>query len=356
MFSNRISALQNLLDTNCGALLTSAPNVTYLTGLSHTEGSLLITKEASFYLTDSRYIEVAEKSLKSSRAVLFSDYYKDLLALCNQNNIKKIFVENSKITINQFLNFRLKLEGIEISDENILSFELSKMRECKTQAEIQKIKAAQEITDSGFSYILNRIAVGRTEREIALDLEFFMRKQGSDGVSFDFISVSGKNSSLPHGVPTDKRIESGDFLTLDFGAVVDGYHSDMTRTVAIGNITDEQREVYNIVLSAQKAALAGISVGKKCCDIDKIARDIIAESGYGKAFGHALGHSVGLEIHETPNFSPKCEKVLQIGNVMTVEPGIYIENKFGVRIEDMITVTENGIENLTKSPKDLIIL
>lgn len=183
-----------------------------------------------------------------------------------------------------------------------------------------------------------------------------MRGLGATGVSFDFIVVSGKNSSLPHGVPTDKKIEKGDFVTMDFGGIVGGYCSDMTRTVAIGNISDEQRLVYDTTLKAQLAALDAIRAGAVCGDIDKIARDIIYDAGYKGCFGHALGHSVGIDVHEAPNLSPNNQAVLQVGNVVTVEPGIYLENKFGVRIEDMVYVTEDGCINLTKSDKSLIVL
>lgn len=183
-----------------------------------------------------------------------------------------------------------------------------------------------------------------------------MRGLGAEGVSFDFIVVSGKNSSLPHGVPTDKKIEKGDFITMDFGGIVGGYCSDMTRTVAVGGITDEQKMVYDTTLKAQLAAIDAIKAGAICGDIDKIARDIIYDAGYKGCFGHALGHSVGIDVHESPNLSPNNQSILQIGNVVTVEPGIYLENKFGVRIEDMVYVTENGCINLTNSKKELLIL
>ena len=189
-----------------------------------------------------------------------------------------------------------------------------------------------------------------------LDMEFFARSKGSEGVAFDFIVVSGKNSSLPHGVPTDKKIEEGDFITMDFGCVINGYRSDMTRTVAVGNVSDEQRLVYDTVLKAQSASLTAIKSGIPCNEIDKIARDIIAKAGFGKCFGHGLGHSVGLEIHESPACNTRDTTPLETGMIMTVEPGIYLEDKFGVRIEDMVVVTENGCLNLTNSSKELIIL
>ena len=230
------------------------------------------------------------------------------------------------------------------------------MRSIKDSEELKNICAAQALTDATFDYALNCIKPGISERELMLDMEFFMRKNGSEGTAFDFIVVSGKNSSLPHGVPTDKKIEIGDFVTMDFGAVVNGYRSDMTRTVGVGSITKEQKTVYDTVLKAQKAAIDYIKSGVKCCDADKVARDIIDLAGYKGCFGHSLGHSVGIEIHESPNCSPKCEKILLPGMIMTVEPGIYIEDKFGVRIEDMVQVREDGCINLTKSRKELIII
>ena len=191
-------------------------------------------------------------------------------------------------------------------------------------------------------------------------MDFFtfsiLLRNGAEALSFDTIAVSGKNSSMPHGVPTDKTVEDGDFITLDFGAVVDGYHSDMTRTVAVGYVTEEQERVYDTVLKAQQASLDVIRAGISCFDADKAARDIITDAGYGDYFGHGTGHGVGIEIHELPNLSPRSTAILEKGNIVTVEPGIYLPGKFGVRIEDMVFVTENGCKNLTSSQKSLIVL
>ena len=183
-----------------------------------------------------------------------------------------------------------------------------------------------------------------------------MLRNGGEGLSFETIAVSGKNSSMPHGVPSDKRIEKGDFITMDFGAVVDFYHSDMTRTIAVGEVSSKQIEVYETVLEAQLKALKAIKAGEICKDIDKIARDVIKEKGYGENFGHGLGHGVGVEIHESPSFNPTCDYILEAGNIMTVEPGIYLPGEFGVRIEDMAVVTKDGCENLTICEKKLIVL
>ena len=218
------------------------------------------------------------------------------------------------------------------------------------------IAKAQEITDLAFSHILNFISPNVTEREVALELEFFMRKQGSEGVAFPTIAVSGPASSRPHGVPSDVPLRQG-FLTMDFGAKIDGYCADMTRTVVIGKADEEMKRLYATVLSAQEAALSEIHEGMRCRDADEIARSIIRNAGYGEAFGHSLGHGVGMLVHEKPNLSPRADENsrLEAGNVVTVEPGIYLEGRFGCRIEDMIAINADGsVHNFTKSPKHLI--
>ena len=210
--------------------------------------------------------------------------------------------------------------------------------------------------EAAFDEILNFIKVGVTEREIALELNRLMFEFGAEDLSFDTIVLSGANTSMPHGVPSEKKVQSGEFVLMDYGAVYNGYHSDMTRTVCVGEPDEEMLKVYDIVLSAQEAAIEKAKAGIIGCDLDKIARDIIERSGYGNCFGHSLGHGVGLEIHEKPNASPNYKLPLNEGAVVTVEPGIYIAGKFGVRIEDFVILTENGCKNLTKSAKSLITL
>jgi Xaa-Pro aminopeptidase len=278
-----------------------------------------------------------------------------LQELIEQHNIKTLYTETSKTSIEQYKTLTDML-NCEISKENRLDRHILNQRRSKTTDEVDKIKQAQKITDNTFSHILNHIKVGKSEREIMLEMEFYLRKQGSEGVSFDFIVVSGKNSSLPHGKPTEKLIENGVFITMDFGAVIGGYRSDMTRTVAVGSVSEYQKLVYNTVLDAQKQALAAIRPGAICKDIDKIARSFIANNGFDGYFGHGLGHSVGIDVHESPSFNTVDDSVLEPGMVLTVEPGIYLPNQFGVRIEDMVLITKNGLENLTNSPKELIIL
>ena len=356
MIKNRIISLQENLNDNEAFWITSDSNRFYLTGFNSSAGYVLITRSSAVFFIDFRYFEKAKSTVDSCEVVLYDKGDKGIYEYCKQQNIKEIFIEASQISLTRHKYLSELFEGIDISKENKLDIKLGEMRAVKSEYELKFIKQAQSLTEQTLDYILPRITIGRTEREIMLDMEFFMRGLGADGVSFDFIVVSGKNSSLPHGVPTNKKIEKGDFVTMDFGAIVNGYCSDMTRTVAVGNITDEQKLVYDTTLKAQLSAIDAIKAGAVCGDIDKIARDIIYDAGYKGCFGHALGHSVGIDVHESPNLSPNNKVVLTVGNVVTVEPGIYLENKFGVRIEDMVYVTENGCINLTNSDKNLIIL
>ncbi len=351
---NKTENLCAILPKNTAALILSDVNRFYFSGFDASDGAVFVCDDAAYGLFDFRYIEKAREVVKDLDVLLLSDFYNDVNALIDKHGIEEILVETDYVSVARFDALSKNLKA-KISNCGELTAKITEMRAKKSREELSLIKSAQKLTDMAFSYITERIATGRTEKEIALDMEFFMRNLGSEGVSFDFIVVSGKNSSLPHGVPTDKKIEKGDFVTMDFGGVVGGYRSDMTRTVAVGSVSDEQKSVYETVLKAQRAALDFVKPGVICADVDKVARDIIYNAGYEGCFGHALGHSVGIDVHESPAFSPRCKTVLQKGTVMTVEPGIYLENKFGVRIEDMIFI-EDPIENLTNSPKELIIL
>lgn len=352
----RIEKISSALGADEAALVTGAPARLYLTGFSSSAGAVVILSDGGYFFIDSRYFEAAKGAVSSCKVVLMQKFSEQLKQFLTENGIKRVLCETSVVSVDEFSRWSKVLGDIELSDDNLVDKLIYEMRAVKCETEIASILAAQKITDMGFAHILDFIKVGKTEREIALELEFFMRSSGSEGTAFDFIAVSGENSSLPHGVPTDRKLQSGDFLTLDFGAVKNGYRSDMTRTVAIGEVSDEQCRVYDTVLKAQETALGFLCEGVKGCDADKAARDVIENAGYGKYFGHSLGHSVGIEIHESPNCAPSCEAVLQSGTVMTVEPGIYIEGKFGVRIEDMVIIEKSGIRNLTQSPKELIIL
>ncbi len=356
MFTKRIVQLQEKLTAGEALLVLSEPNRFYLTGFHSSAGSVLVTGDKAYFLIDFRYVEKAKSVVNSCEVLLSNRSEGELKELLERHGIDRLYVETRTFSLADKQAYTAALPGVEISEEDVMDRLLEQLRAQKSEQELSLIRDAQKLTDETFTYILEHIEPGRREIEVMLDMEFYMRKLGSEGVSFDFIVVSGKNSSLPHGVPSDKRIEVGDFVTMDFGAVVNGYRSDMTRTVAVGCVSTEQRKVYDTVLAAQLAAIDAIKAGKVCKEIDKVARDLIYGAGYEGCFGHGLGHSVGIEIHENPNFNMRCETVLQPGTVMTVEPGIYLENKFGVRIEDMVYVTGEGCLNVTNSPKELIIL
>lgn len=352
----RIEKLQNYLKNDEAALIFSESNRFYFTNFHSSAGVVVITPKKAVFLIDFRYFEKAKQAVNSVETVLCTETYKQLFEILSSEKINCVFLETESLNLSTFKRLKENMQNIKISDEPKIQDFINDLRAVKDSSEIGLIKAAQQLTDKAFEYVLNRISVGRSEKEIALDMEFFARKNGSDGVAFDFIVVSGKNSSLPHGVPTDKKLQKGDFLTMDFGARVGGYCSDMTRTVALSCVTEKQQFVYDTVLKSQKLALQEIKAGAVCKEIDNVARNFINQSGFQNCFGHGLGHSVGIDIHESPSFNTRDNTVLKSGMVLTVEPGIYLENEFGVRIEDMVAVTDKGYENLTKSQKELIIV
>ena len=349
MLSEFINKLPKNVD---GALIISPENRRYFTGFNASDGFLFITKSGSVFLTDSRYIEAAKDKIICCEV---EEQKGKLMDYAKRFNCKVLAVEADRLTVTQLKNLRKALHGIKLTtvgtDKIIDSF-----RAVKNEAEIENICKAQRIAEAAFDHILGFIKVGVTEKEVALELDHYMLSHGADSLSFETIAISGANTSKPHGVPTDKKIEHGDFVTMDYGAVVNGYHSDMTRTVAVGAASDEQKKIYKIVFEAQLAVLRVLKNGVKCSDADKAARDVITEAGYGEYFRHSAGHGVGIEIHEKPFISPKSTATLRSGNVVTDEPGIYIPGKIGVRIEDMALITENGCKNLTKAPKELIII
>ncbi len=358
MKSTNLEKFMRLLPDNIdAALIIDDANRYYLSGIDTSDaGTLIVTRSKAYFIIDSRYIEFAKRYENDKlEVVLQKDLLSQLNDICFGKNIKKLGIEIQTVSVSMLKKLNDKLGNIIDSDVDINRAVID-LRAIKNSYEIEKIKAAQKITDDAFEFILGRIGEGRSEKELALELEFYLRSNGARDAAFDIVFVGGKNSSLPHGVPGEHILKKGDFITVDFGADVDGYKSDMTRTVALGSVSNEQKKVYETVLLAQKTALSQIKAGRCCNEIDKVARDIISNAGYGECFGHALGHGVGLEIHEFPNFSPKCTTVLEEGMILTVEPGIYLPEKFGVRIEDMVLITENGIENLTKSDKSLIII
>lgn len=357
---DRISKLREKIPVKAGqaALIISPVNRRYLSGFKSSEGLIFITPDESYFFVDFRYYEAAKKQVSSLNVVLTSDFKADLLKIARKHQVDTVLIENDGITLSEALKVEkfLKENNIALSKQNALDKALYSLRAQKTPLEIKNVKIAQKIAENALRKLLTLIRPGVTEKELAFELEFLLRKEGAEAIAFDLIVASGKNSAIPHAEPSDNPIEIGDFVTIDMGAVCAGYHSDMTRTVAVGAISDEQRRVYDVVLEAQKMAINTVKPGIPCKDIDAFARIFIAESGYANYFGHALGHGVGLEIHEKPFLSKSSEDILQPGMIITIEPGIYLANAFGVRIEDMLLVTADGHENLTDIEKELIIL
>lgn len=347
----RIDRLREELNDNEVALISSYPNIFYYSGFTSEDAYLLISHDKQILITDSRYTIQAHEQAEGFEIV---DITKGFEEIFKQTNAKYIGYEEDVVTVKQYRDFKRKITDKQELTE--IQNKLTKIRKIKDENEIRKIAEAERIGDEAFKYVLEKIRPGVTERGIALELEYFMKRQGATSLSFDTIAASGKRSAMPHGVASDKVIEKGDFVTLDFGCIFEGYCSDMTRTVAVSEVNDKQREIYETVLKAQVSALDAICAGVECCAVDAVARSIIKDAGYGANFGHGLGHSVGIEIHEMPSLSPKCNEKLKSGHVITVEPGIYIEDFGGVRIEDLVVVRDDGIQNLTHSPKELIIL
>lgn len=322
------------------------------------EGYVYWSRKSKLVVTDSRYAIAAKEECPQYEVLIWGTdgYYAELLKKVQTEQVGRLGFEDQVMTVSSYESIRSTFLKETMHDIQMIPVKdgLKEFRQIKTEIELDKIRKAEEIGDRAFAKILSQLKPGITEKQVASMIEYYMKEEGADGFSFDTIAASGLHSAMPHAVPTDKVLEEGDFLTMDFGCLYDGYCSDMTRTVVIGKANDKQKEIYETVLRAQQTALAGIRPGMKGKEIDALARNVITEAGYGKYFGHSLGHSVGIEIHESPNFSPKEEKVIEPGMVITVEPGIYIEGFGGVRIEDIVIITENGCENITHSPKQLI--
>lgn len=334
------------------ALVFNDANRNYLSGFTGDESYALITAEKAYFITDSRFTEQAQMEVSGFEVLEYKGLIEDFIKqLVLENNIKYLGIEEHEMTYAAYEKYLSKLEGVSLVK---LNQTVEKIRTIKDDSEVELIAKAAEIADKAFNHILGFIKPGIKESDVALELEFFMRKQGASGLSFTTIAASGTRSSLPHGAASEKVIEEGDFLTLDFGCVYKGYCSDMTRTVVIGKASEKQKEIYNAVLDAEEAALKAVKPGVKCFDLDKIARDIITERGYGDKFGHGLGHGVGRLVHESPRVSFKSDEVLEAGMVITDEPGIYIPGFGGVRIEDLVLVTSDGYKVLSNSPKHLI--
>ncbi len=338
-------------------LITGEADRLYVSGFhsAGTDGVALVTREKSYYLTDSRYTEAAGRAVRGAELREVGPgrgYAVRLREIAQARGLRRIGYEDAYMTVREYETYRKALP-CEMVPATELLWEL---RRVKDDRELEAMEHAQRISERAYADILEEIRPGVTEKEIAARLQYLMLHYGASDMSFDPIVVSGPNGSLPHGVPSDKEIQSGEFVTMDFGCVYRGYCSDMTRTVAVGSVTDEMRTVYETVLAAQAAGIAAARAGVTGKAVDGAARDVIRAAGYGAYFGHAFGHGVGVEIHEGPNASAANSKPLPAGATISAEPGIYLPGKLGVRIEDVIVLTEDGCRDLTLAPKELSIL
>lgn len=354
---NKLERINNLLQNmKLDALLISnGYNMRYISGFSGATGYLFISNHRKVILTDSRYtIQANAESLGFEvLEVINNDYIALLNELLQESKAHNLGIEENDLLYGKYLKLK---ENLKVEEFVPVGSEITNLRIIKEEDELKYIKKAEEIGDLAFTKILDIIKPGMTELEVAAHLEFIMKTNGAEGLSFDTIVASGVRSSMPHATPTDKKIELGDFVTMDFGCLYKGYCSDMTRTIVVGKASDKQKEIYHTVLKAQLAALDFIKAGIKGKDIDAVARNIIYSAGYDQCFGHGLGHSVGLEIHEEPRLSPTETSLILENTIETVEPGIYVKDFGGVRIEDLVLVTKEGHINFTHSEKKLIEL
>ena len=351
----KLSKLRSALEEHQidALLITSGHNRRYITDFTGTAGVAIVSKDQAVFITDFRYTEQAAKQIQNFEIVQHTKtMLEEISVQLEKMNVKTVGFEKDDMSYAMYESYK-KAVNTELVPVSGL---IEKIRLIKTPQEITIIKAAADIAEAAFEHILTFIAPGKTELEVSNELEFFMRKQGATSSSFDIIVASGLRSALPHGVATDKVIEKGDFVTLDFGALYNGYVSDVTRTVAVGEPSEKLKEIYQVVLDAQLLSLEKIKPGMTGIEADAIARDYIKSKGYGEAFGHSLGHGIGLEVHEGPGLSFRSETVLEEGMVITIEPGIYLPGIGGVRIEDDAVVTATGLEKLTHSTKELLIL
>ncbi len=351
-----LEKLRNLMAENSlSALFISSPeNRFYGSGFRGSAGSLLILEEEQYLFTDSRYTLAAKEEAKDFTLLSSGKgFYDSLKGLLKKHGVTAVGFEDTSMPFSEYKRLSDALPHIEWVP---LGNKLTKLRAVKDAEEIRRIRVAEEIGDRAFTETISQMHAGMSEKEVAFLLETSMRKMGAEKLSFDTIAASGANGALPHAHPTDKLLENGEFVVMDFGCVYEGYCSDMTRTVAIGSVTDEMREAYKHLLVAQECVLGAARPGVGAKDLDTIARGTLKGYGLEQYFTHSLGHGVGVEIHEAPTASPMSEDILVPGMLLTVEPGIYLEGKFGIRIEDLILFSENGVENLTHSTKELLIL
>lgn len=354
-----MTPLQRIQEQLClhntdAVLIRCVQNRQFATGFPSSEGLVIILQKKAYFIVDFRYIEAAQKEVQNFEIVLLNGgIYQMAADILKENGAAIVAFEGSFITYSTYLAMKEILKDFTLNSDDLF---LLRLREVKSPQEIEWIAQAQKIGEDTFRHICGFIKAGMSELDIALEIDYHMRKLGGEMSAFDTIAVSGQNSSKPHGVPTSKKIQNGDFITMDFGTKIHGYCGDMTRTVAVGFVTDEMKQVYEVVRRAQETALSNIKANMTGMQADSFARDVIEGAGFGTYFGHSLGHGVGLDIHEEPRFSPMAQMNIEKNAVVSVEPGIYLPGKFGVRIEDLVVVEENGVKNLNTLGNELIIL
>lgn len=329
-------------------LVFGLPNMRYLCGFTGTDGVLFISRDKTVFLTDSRYCEQAEEQIRADQVICYKNKFSAVDTLLQERSTKRVGFEADVVTVavyQQLQGFKSGYEWVPLAEQ------LKSLRSVKSADEIKQLKSAADLNRQTFEAVYPEIKVGISEHEIALNLEFALKRLGGEANAFDFIVASGVRGALPHGVASEKRLNDGELVTIDFGTRVHGYHSDETVTFAVGSIDRKLRQIFNIVLEAHDSAIKAVKPGIVIADLDAVARDFIAQNGFGDHFGHGLGHGVGLEVHEYPGVSSRNDDVLLEGMVITIEPGIYLPGIGGVRIEDTVVVTPTGCELLTSIPK-----
>lgn len=356
----RIQKLQKALfsqnDAAEGYLITSPVARRYLLGFSSTAGTGLILEDAAYFIVDFRYYEMACHAIRGCKVLLQENLAEQVKQLCTKHHAATLGVEEQTMTLSEYDGLTQSLTGLTLVRDGKLSAAINRLRLIKDADEIQAIAAAQALSEEAYTDLLGILKEGMTEKQIALELDFRMRRLGAEDVSFETIVAAGPHSASPHAHPTDYAVQKGDLITMDFGALLNGYHADMTRTVAIGEPGEKKRHLYQTVLTAQLEALKAMGPGKEFAAMDRVARRIIDNAGYRGCFGHSLGHGVGVEIHEGPNLAPRSQGVLKEGMVVSCEPGIYLEGQYGARIEDLVAITPEGCWNLNRTSKELICL
>lgn len=353
---NLYSFMKRLPEQVDAMIVRDQANRKYLTGFLSTAGTLFILHDAAYFIIDGRYYEAARQSVRTAEVVLENKLEEQLRELIRRHNVHTVALEISRLPLAQALTFSEGLAPAQVLFDGAAESALQACRQIKSPREVESIRAAQNIAVLAFEHMLRFARAGVPELELAAELGTFAARHGCQRRAFSMIFTSGAKTALPHGAPPDRVLTHGDIVMVDMSCMVDGFFSDMTRTFCIGSADEEKRAVYDLVYRAQQEAIACIRPGVVCQDVDEASRRVIRDAGYGEYYPHGLGHGIGAETHELPRFAPGCETVLKPGHVLSVEPGIYLPGRFGVRIEDLAVVTENGCEMISQASGELIVV